>query len=312
LAAALAVHAALWVGLPHDRRGAPSEAERPLEVLVEQEPAEPPSPTGAHDPALPAEAARRRDLRTGAARPPDESGRTRDIAPDDQAPAAALEPPSASSDALPSPLEPAAPSGLSGLSNDALGLGGRNVMIGHLGGDGGVASAGEAPAAGPPENVAPGIQASLRDALHEHDVELGLGAGGVLVGPAEEIARTSDTPWNSSAVLEVVADGSGQITGVRLVNVSEASEAWDRVAKALLGALRDRKLSVRPPGGHGVVVTIQVSSRKALPSGATPDSFPMPRVDQGQGAVSLPFDVADIGARARRSVHAHVVRERTF
>jgi hypothetical protein len=163
-------------------------------------------------------------------------------------------------------LEPGPPAGLAGLSNDSLGIGGRNVLLGRMF-DGGVGGGGELAEGRPLGNVAPGIQASLTDALHTRDVELGLAAGGVLVAPAEEVARASETPWNSNATFEIATDGAGEVTSVRLVEVSEAWGAWERVAADILGAVRARKIKVHATG-RGLVVTLQVASRNALPSGA--------------------------------------------
>jgi hypothetical protein len=162
-------------------------------------------------------------------------------------------------------LEPAPPHGLEGLSNDALGLGTRNALLaGML--DAGAGGAELARREGG-DNVAPGIEASLHDALRDGDVAAGYGAGGPLIGPAEDAARASDTPWNSSATFEVSADASGVITAVHLVDASQAWGPWEKVAARLLGAMRERKLRV-PSRGKGVVVTLQVTSHSALPSGA--------------------------------------------
>lgn len=151
------------------------------------------------------------------------------------------------------------------LSRESLGLDPRSVLLAGLGG------AGESPASAPvPEhNEAPGVGQSVRDALAEHDRALGLGAAGPVVAIAEDVARASSTPWNSSATIEVVADGTGAVAAVRLVRVSEAWGDWERVASDLREALRRLTLRV-PKGASGVEATIEVTSRFQLPSGHDP------------------------------------------
>ena len=190
-------------------------------------------------------------------------------------------------------LELAGPTGLAGLSNDALGLGTRNVLMGSFL-DGGAAGGRDRGGGDEGVNVAPGIQASLRDALHDQDVAMGLGSGGPLIGPAEEATRTSDTPWDSNATFEVSADANGQITAVRVVSVSEGWGLWERVAGNILAALQTQKLRV-PAHGKGMIVLLQVASKRALPSGASPryqaralarDPAPAPNASAGPSTVA--------------------------
>jgi hypothetical protein len=173
----------------------------------------------------------------------------------------------------PSPESPAADVDLSQyfrrpvtLSADAIGLGGRNVFLEGLPG-----SPERPPAANPSGlNEAPGVEQSIRDALSERDREVGLAAGGPIVGVAEEISRASETPWNSRATFEAITDASGAVTAVHLLNASEAWGAWERVAKDLHAALQRRTLHV-PAGSAGLAVTLDVVSRLQLPSGHDPD-----------------------------------------
>jgi hypothetical protein len=66
--------------------------------------------------------------------------------------------------------------------------------------------------------------------------------------------------------------------------------------------------------GHpGAVITLDVTSRWAMPSGSKPrQPFSRPKVGaSGTGVTySMAFDVTDIGARPTRSVHARVLGER--
>jgi len=357
---ALGIHGLAMVLLPFDRaRDAETPSASPAFEVALDEFLEPPplEPLAAALEAAPASAEARRDARNS--REPALAPRSSSEAPS-ATPGEIVEPgPSPASEPAPSP-------GLTGLSNDTLGIGGRNVMLGGmLDGGGGREN-------GPIGNVAPGIQASISDAIHEHDVDLGLAAGGVLLAPAEDVVRASETPWNSTATIEVTTDAAGEVTSVRVVDVTEAWGVWEHVAADILGAIHGRKIKVRARG-HGLVVTLQVASRRSLPSGASPrvearagdpkelqrivrDLVPKPaasapaaeapppaaaaRVDllkpdpkteaanpkndsainihlpeqRGNAVTALggTFDLSDIGARPARSVHARVLRERSF
>jgi hypothetical protein len=206
-----------------------------------------------------------------------------------------------------------APTGTSALANEPLGMSGRNPFIGNVPDVPGASTSSAAPA--PEPNMAPGIDKSIHDALAARDHELGLDTGGPLVAAAEEVTRTSDTPENSSAVFEVTVDTNGDVTGVRVVNASQGRPAWDRVATAYGAALRTRKIPLRGQRGQGgqgkgLVVTLEVRSRFTLPSGASGGIDPKGVVDGTSPGVQLGFDLSDIGARARRNVHARILGER--
>jgi hypothetical protein len=161
------------------------------------------------------------------------------------------------------PEEPA-PS-LATLSNDALGIGPHNPFITpHPEG-----SFSALPSERRADNVAPGVQQSLRDAVHEHDHDVGLDLGGPVVTLAEDLTRSSTTPVNSNARFEVACDAAGQVTSVTLLEASEAWGDWDKLGLALADALRSRPLRV-PAGTGGVAFTLEVTSRVQMPSGFDP------------------------------------------
>lgn len=251
MAVAMAGHAlglALIEGIPLPSRGADADATL-TDIVVES-------------PAVPsAEAAPE-------ARPPDEGSQVAMVyAPRAPAELRQTSPePSTSGEPteITAPPEPGS-GALRGLSNDALGIGSRNVFVGGTWPAGPEASAHP----GGSRNVAPGIQQSLSDALRDNDTALGLGSGGALVGQLEEATRSGDTPWDSSATFEVFADASGHVTQIRIAGVSEALEDWKKVARALLAAFGDRTLNV-PSRAAGIVVTLRVTSQRLLPSGSAP------------------------------------------
>lgn len=166
----------------------------------------------------------------------------------------------------PGPSSEPAPS-LGTLSSDALGIGGHNPFIGSLPD---ARSSSRAPEP-PVDNVAPGIQQSLRDSLRDRDHDVGLDVGGPVVSIAEGLTRPSPTPVNSHALFEVVADAGGNVTAVHLLDASEGWGEWEKIASALAGALRSRPLRV-PPGAAGLVFSLEITSHWQLPSGHDPST----------------------------------------
>jgi hypothetical protein len=268
LGAALVAHALVlaWIAtrhLPPPPRFEPATSSPDAALdLVEEGPAEPPLlpalavPAAAGSPGEPAAHGARGRLAMNAA------------GAGSMVPARSPSTVEAQSRGEETPPAPPAETGpaLSGLSADALGIGTHNPFIGAL-----PAAPSASPEEAPPpaDNVAPGAQQALRDGIHEHDHDLGLDVGGPLVAVAEELTRPSATPVNSQAHFEVIADATGHVTSVRLLDASEGYDAWNELASSFEGALRDRALRV-PSGTRGMAVTIEVTSRVQLPSGFDP------------------------------------------
>jgi len=303
VAGALAVHAAAFACLAtlHTPRSTASR-EPPAELEVQVDEVAPPPAA----PELPAITARDE---YGQARAPERSS----LAAATTLPAAASAAPAASTEAAPpGEQHPFTVWQTPGLSVDALGLGGRNVFLGHVPGAPPASSAPDA--AEHPDNLAPGVQESLRGALQARDHELGLDVGGPLVGVAEAVVRPSDTPVDSRAVFEVTVDASGRITGVRLLDASQARGAWERVAASFATALRSQHLELR--GHAGAVITLAVDSRWVMPSGSRPRHPIGPvkadgcRIRADGCSASTAFDVTDLVTKPSRQVHARVLAER--
>jgi hypothetical protein len=195
------------------------------------------------------------------------------------------------------------------LSALALGLGGKNP---YLGGVPGRPTDASEPLPQRRDNVAPGVDRSMRDAALERDLDLGLGSGGPLIAVAEDIMRSSDAPVDGVAIFEVTIDANGDVVSVRVGDVGDALPKWRQVAKGMLSALRSRPARLRH-AGKGVVVTLEVRSRWVLPSGSRagrPIKDPYVTSAGIMTAVGGSFDVSDIGARPSRDVHARVLGER--
>jgi hypothetical protein len=201
--------------------------------------------------------------------------------------------------------------GAEGLSSANLGLDpGRPIGRDVLNGATLPAPAGEAP-----DNVAPGIETSLLEALDARDRELGIDMQGTLVSTAEDVVRSADPGLLGRAVLEIDVDPSGDVTGVRLVDATALRSTWEGVASRIGEALRAHPGA---PRKHAQRVRLAVTAESRMPSGARPDRPIEPYVKLGShGAgparpdpavgVGAHFDVSDIGARPLRAVHARVV-----
>jgi hypothetical protein len=222
----------------------------------------------------------------------------------------------ADSNAAPSP----APSASAGprLSMAQLGVGDRNPFVSQLDP--------EAARLEKATRVQRRLDRALAQGLLSQDTASGRGAGGPVLRVLEATVYASNAPLNGQASFVFVIDGEGNVSSTTLGAASGDREAWARVARKAAQALAKQKLSV--PKGRGVRLTVAVSSRLELPSGADPglavDVLGLP-VKRGGGPRSAKVDVlnplaplsplslmgdpADLGAKARRMVHARVVGE---
>jgi hypothetical protein len=220
----------------------------------------------------------------------------------------------ADSPAAPSPAGSAAPR----LSMAQLGVGDRNPFMSPVDP--------EAARLEKVTRVQRRLDRALAQGLLSQDTASGRGAGGPVLRVLEATVYASNAPLNGQASFVFVIDGEGKISSTTLGAASGDREAWARVARKAAQALAQQKLSV--PKGRGVRLTVAVSSRLELPSGADPglavDVLGLP-VKRGAGPRSAKVDVlnplaplsplslmgdpADLGAKARRMVHARVVGE---
>jgi hypothetical protein len=202
------------------------------------------------------------------------------------------------------------------LSLAALGVDGQNPFLDR--GDPAAARAAKA------TRVKRRLDQSLAQGLNDSDVAAGRGAGGPVLRAFETATYASTAPLNGRASFLLVIDSDGKLVSSVLGSASGDREAWVRVARQTAQALAQRKLRV--PRGKSVQLAIEVTSHLELPSGADPglevsaqgiplkkgagprstkldiSIFPFP-------AATLAGDPADIGARPRKMVHAHVVSE---
>ncbi len=199
-----------------------------------------------------------------------------------------------------------------------------------------------------------GVRKSIAESLLKHDRAVGLGSEGPAIAAIEEVVVASTAAVNGRAVLSLAADALGVITHVACVDGDHAQ--WDAIAADITRALGNKRLRAAP-GGRGVEMRIEVTSREQMPSGRDPGleirAFHIP-IKHGRGPRStrmdildvdpkividdteeegagpqaqaspvkfpkahiqivkifgLDFDPVDVGAAARRVVHAHVLEE---
>jgi hypothetical protein len=167
---------------------------------------------------------------------------------------------------------------------------------------------------------------ALAQGTLDQDRERGAGSASPLLRALETAVYASTIPLNGQATLAFVIDGSGKIVASTLGTASGSREAWLSALSQTKKSLSERTLKV--PKGKSVKVTIAVSSRLELPSGADPgfevDVLGVPAKKGGGkrstrleilnplnplAPLSLAGDPADIGSRPRRVVNAHVVSE---
>jgi hypothetical protein len=155
------------------------------------------------------------------------------------------------------PSEPASSS--KPLSLDALGVGPKNNPF--------LAPSGRR--SGTQRRLADQIDHVLRSALAKHDQKLGLGPEGPAVAAVTDLVMQSTSAPNTSALLVLRTDGSGETVHVEVAEASGETEAWNAIAAGLQKALHGKKLRV-PSGSGGVTMQLRVESREQLPSGADP------------------------------------------
>jgi len=138
----------------------------------------------------------------------------------------------------------------------------------------------------------------LRQALDEYDRRLGLAPGGGVLSAVRDLARSEGV--RGGARLQIVVDSTGRILRTDVVDATEDVEGWRRLGDALQEIpIR----GMRAEGRHGVWMLVDVSSTVERSSGRSQWWAP---------GVAVVFDVADIGARNLRVVHANVASQVSF
>jgi hypothetical protein len=139
-----------------------------------------------------------------------------------------------------------------------------------------------------------GVRKSIAESLLKHDRSVGLGSEGPAISAIEEVVLASTAAVNGRAVLSVAADALGVITSVACIDGDHAQ--WDAIAADITRALGSKRLR-SAPGGRGVAMRIEVTSREEMPSGRDPGleirAFHIP-IKKGRGPKSARMDILDV------------------
>lgn len=170
------------------------------------------------------------------------------------------------------------------------------------------------------------LDKALAQGIVNQEAAAGRGSGSPVLRALEGLVYASTLPLNTHATLSFVIDSSGKVVSTSLGDADIDRPTWLRIAHETARALATRTLPV--PKGKSVRLTVAITSRLELPSGADPglevDVLGIP-VKKGAGPrstkldllnpknglvpLSLLGDPADAGSRPRRMVNAHVVSE---
>ncbi|HSO31559.1 MAG TPA: hypothetical protein VLT33_03555 [Labilithrix sp.] len=186
-------------------------------------------------------------------------------------------------------------------------------------------------------------EAVLRAPARERERELGLGPDGPVLAALSEAASLGTTSVKGRAVFLAIADGTGMVIGIDVLECDGGRAGWQGAAAAAQAALKGKKLRL-PTAAKGAQMRIEIVSAWKLPSGHDPGVDvsvlglpvskgegkqstkvellnPIPKLQAVELApgvnVSVPTvnvtviavagDPADIGARPRRVVHARLL-----
>jgi len=142
-----------------------------------------------------------------------------------------------------------------------------------------------------------GVRRSIAESLLKHDRAVGLGAEGPAIAAIEETVVASTASVNGRAVLSLVADALGVVTGVSCIDGDHAH--WYGIAADIAKALAKKRLR-GVPGGRGVEMRIEVTSREEMPSGRDPgmaiNVLGLP-VKKGRGPKSAHMDLLAVNPK---------------
>jgi hypothetical protein len=149
-----------------------------------------------------------------------------------------------------------------------------------------------------PDEVAPPA-GGFRQSLSELDRRMGLGSAGPIITAARQVAQSE---WvTGHALLAIMADRTGQIRSVSVLDSSIDADGWLRYANKLR---TEQRPGMRlPEQARGAWVLLAVRVNNDLSSGHTHWWSP---------GLTFNFEIADINARRVRTVSTQVVSEVWF
>jgi hypothetical protein len=189
------------------------------------------------------------------------------------------------------------------------------------------------------------VNEALRSASVERDRVLGLGPEGPVLTALADGTSRSVAPIRGRAVFVASTNAAGEVIAIDLEDAEGGRPGWADAARIALAELKGKKLRM-PPGTTRAVMKIEVVSAWKLPSGQDPgsdvtlfhipvakgegkdspkvsilDPIPKIRVDylEPSPGVKIPVpsvsldifsatnDPSNLGAKARRVIHTHVL-----
>ncbi len=140
----------------------------------------------------------------------------------------------------------------------------------------------------------------VAEALDAHDVELGLGRGGLVRSMVE--AAVEDSSVMGRGTFQVRIDSRGNVS-VGLEGASSDAQGWGRLAEAIRKSVVGHKGELRfAPGSDGMSVTVAADAREQFPDGRDPKSLGN-KIVAVPGAIKETEGKIDITLPAANFVH---------
>ncbi|MDB5220477.1 MAG: hypothetical protein JWO86_8404 [Myxococcaceae bacterium] len=177
---------------------------------------------------------------------------------------------------------------------------------------------------GPPSPTPSRATQVLRDPSRQRERELGLGPEGPVLRALGDATSASFAPVKGRAVFRAIADRTGMITGIDVVDCDGSRAGWANAAELALEALKGKKLRM-PSTATRATMRIEIVSEMKMPSGHDPGvdvSILGVPIAKGEGkqatqvrildpsslsAFALAGDPVDIGVKARRVVRSRLL-----
>jgi hypothetical protein len=187
------------------------------------------------------------------------------------------------------------------------------------------------------------VETALREPARQRERELGLGPEGPVLQALGDATSASSAPVKGRAVFRAVADGTGMIVGIEVLECDGGRPGWANAAELARRALQGKKLRM-PSTATLAEMRIEIVSDWKMPSGHDPGTDvsilgvpvakgegkkstkidlldPIPKIEMVELApdVKVPIpqvnvrilavqgDPADIGAKPRRVVHTRLL-----
>jgi hypothetical protein len=187
------------------------------------------------------------------------------------------------------------------------------------------------------------VETALREPARKRERELGLGPEGPVLQALGDATSASSAPVKGRAVFRAVADGTGMIVGIEVMECDGGRAGWADAAELARRALQGKKLRM-PSTATLAEMRIEIVSEWKMPSGHDPGTDvsvlglpvakgegkkstkidildPIPKIEMVELApdvkipvpqinlriVAVQGDPADIGAKPRRVVHTRLL-----